>query len=459
MLGVGLIGLRIMHLGIRAIYFLGRKRWNPVFYTSFLQIIRTEKKQTFISIFLIFTIAMGIFNANIARTIKQSDEERTYYDLGTDIVFRESWQSNQAEANKFNTKLIYSEPDYNRYQELKTQVDSITRVMRQDNLKVYYNGVQINDKIELMGIHTKEFGETAWMKDELMNPHWYTYLNSLGKTQNGILISQNLADKYGLKTGDQLKYSRIDEKEKIYGTLTSTIVGIVPIWPGFQQYHEIIQENTGELVRGESYLIVGNMQQIINEMGIVPYEIWVKNFGDNSNSTIVEEFLEANHISIEKYNNAQQDIMIHNQQATVQVTYGLLTLSFIISLVLCTIGFLIYWIMSIKQRELLLGIYRAMGMSMKQIIGMLLNEHVFSSLFSILIGILVGNLSSYFYVPLITIAYAPEKHVLPYTMASDFTDKIRIAIAMLFMLITCLYAIGNVVSKMKIAQALKLGED
>ena len=114
---------------------------------------------------------------------------------------------------------------------------------------------------------------------------------------------------------------------------------------------------------------------------------------------------------------------------------------------------------SIKQRELLLGIYRAMGMSMKQIIGMLLNEHVFSSLFSILIGILVGNLSSYFYVPLITIAYAPEKHVLPYTMASDFTDKIRIAIAMLFMLITCLYAIGNVVSKMKIAQALKLGED
>ena len=65
MLGVGLIGLRIMHLGIRAIYFLGRKRWNPVFYTSFLHIILTEKKQTFISFFLIFTLAFVFFIANI----------------------------------------------------------------------------------------------------------------------------------------------------------------------------------------------------------------------------------------------------------------------------------------------------------------------------------------------------------------------------------------------------------
>ena len=53
---------------------------------------------------------------------------------------------------------------------------------------------------------------------------------------------------------------------------------------------------------------------------------------------------------------------------------GALTLGFIIIMVMCIIGFLIYWILSIKSRTLQFGILRAMGMKFREILMMIVYE-------------------------------------------------------------------------------------
>ena len=55
-------------------------------------------------------------------------------------------------------------------------------------------------------------------------------------------------------------------------------------------------------------------------------------------------------------------------------------------LLLCITGFLIYWILSIQSRTLQFGIFRAMGMSMGEILTMLVNEQLFITGVSIAAG-------------------------------------------------------------------------
>ena len=88
-----------------------------------------------------------------------------------------------------------------------------------------------------------------------------------------------------------------------------------------------------------------------------------------------------------------------------QGTNGILTMSFIVVLILCCVGFLIYWILSIRSRELLFGVFRAMGMKKREIIRMLINEQIFSSGISIVIGAVIGVIASKCFVPLVQIFY------------------------------------------------------
>jgi putative ABC transport system permease protein len=134
-------------------------------------------------------------------------------------------------------------------------------------------------------------------------------------------------------------------------------------------------------------------------------------------------------------------------------------MSFIVILILCGVGYLIYWILSIRSRELLFGIFRAMGMSRGEILRMLVNEQIFSSLLSIGCGAGIGILASRMFVPMIQIAYSAANQVLPLELITKSSDMVRLFGMIGVVLILCLVILARQVFRMKIAQALKLGED
>ena len=130
-----------------------------------------------------------------------------------------------------------------------------------------------------------------------------------------------------------------------------------------------------------------------------------------------------------------------------------------VALTLCAVGFLIYWILSIRSRTLLLGIFRAMGMTMKEIITMLINEQVFISLTSIALGVGAGILTSRLYIPLVQIAYASADTVIPLEIVAEGADMARLLIVVAVMVALCMAVLGVLISRIRISQALKLGED
>ena len=71
---------------------------------------------------------------------------------------------------------------------------------------------------------------------------------------------------------------------------------------------------------------------------------------------------------------------------------GALTMSFVIIMIMTIIGFLIYWILSIRSRQLQFGILRAMGVTFREIIGIIGYEQILVSGVSIAMAFIIGGL-------------------------------------------------------------------
>ena len=106
-IGTALVSLRILPLFTRVVYRLFRRWWSPSAYASFLQIIRTGSRQRFIMVFLMLTVALGIFNAATARTILSNAEKNLRYSIGADVVLQEKWNSNEASVSSADEEIVY----------------------------------------------------------------------------------------------------------------------------------------------------------------------------------------------------------------------------------------------------------------------------------------------------------------------------------------------------------------
>lgn len=450
--------LRVIPLLSYAIFRLGRKHWTPSAYASFLQITRDSRKQSFITVFLVLTIALGIFNANIARTVNENEEIRLRYDNGADVVLQEKWPSNESSYQLgYVDELIYQEPSFERYEKL--QEDNPDRLV--SLAKVLVDNVEVNigrgtfPNTMLMAIHTKDFGNTAWMPEGYTESHWFNDLNELAKRPDGAIISSNLAESTGLEIGSTFTIYRWDYQRQGNTNQRLTVVAIVDLWPGYEDKRETVNEDGGTTLE-ENFLVVTNMENLLRDFDLRPYEVWMH---VNGSTDFIYDWAEENSIKLQMLTDTSTDIQNMKNDPYFQVTNGMLTITFIVVILICAIGFLIYWLTSIRSRELIFGIYRAMGMSMRELIVMLINEHLFGSVLPILFGAGVGIVASKLFVPLIEIAYSPTVQTLEVRTFSSNTDMIRIGVVVCIMLLICITAISVLLSKIKINQALKLGED
>ena len=90
---------------------------------------------------------------------------------------------------------------------------------------------------------------------------------------------------------------------------------------------------------------------------------------------------------------------------------------------------------------------------------MLINEQIFITGVSLGAGILVGVITSRFFVPLIQIAYSSADQVIPIEIISESSDYVRLFAVIGFAILLCMAVLGALISRIKISQALKLGED
>ncbi len=447
--GMGLLFLRLQPLLIKLVYQLGKRFWKPASYASFMENLKNGRKQQFIMLFMILTISLGMFHATVARTILQNARENTEYLSGADFIVKEVWEDNSAFAAMDDTvEFQFFEPDYSKYAGAPG-VASYTRVIYDDKASLKNGGGQ---QITLMGIHTKEFGMNTKLPTDLMEKHYYTYLNELAVEAQGVLASRNFETQLGFKVGDSIDYTD--------GNGNSTrgkIVDFFDYWPGYVPVQTTLNTD-GTVNNTSNFVVVANYSTLKQKWGTVPYEVWIT-MKDGADTGEFKAWVQEEKLRLRKFSDKEAQLQAVSEDPLLQGTNGVLTMGFIVTIILCGVGYLIYWIMSIRSREMLFGVLRACGMHKGELFHMLINEQIFSGLLSILAGIGIGKVASDMFVPILQTAYAATNQILPMKLITNPVDLLRLYSVIGIVVVVCLVVLIALVFKLNVAKALKLGEE
>ena len=446
--GCGLFFLRIQPYIVKLIYLIVHKFCGPAGYISFMENIKNGRKMQLIMLFLIMTISLGMFHATVARTILENAVENTDYLDGADVIVKEIWPMMTDQEG--TPTGVYVEPDPSKYMKMDF-ADGYTKVFYDDKAYVKQGKTQ-RTSLTIMAIHTKEFGNMTHLESGLNSLSYHEFLNELARVENGVLLSRNFETVQGVKKGDTISYHTGEGK-----SMSGEVVDFIDYFPSYSPKVTVINAD-GNADTQENFLIVTHYSYLKKVLGSQPYEVWIS-LKDSADSSEVYDFIENNNMHVTKYVNKASDMEKTMTDPLLQGTNGVLTMGFVVTILLCAVGYLIYWIMSIKDRELIFGVLRACGFHKNEIVKMLIGEQIFSGVFSVLAGIGIGTLTSKMFVPMLQASYATSDQVLPMKLITRASDMYRLYGIVAAVMLLCIFVLIFLLFRMNVTKALKLGEE
>ncbi|WP_127580037.1 ABC transporter permease [Paenibacillus koleovorans] len=474
MLSMGLLLLRVYPFFLRLVYLIGRRWWPPYLYSALLQVGRSATQYQFIMVFLILTLATGLYSSSAARTMNQNIEDTLRYKNGADIALQTKWENDApptdmemggagAAISTTPKKIQYTEPPFLPYTQLPG-VEAAARVFSKKDAVLTVG--KETTAIQLMGIDTDDFGRTAWLRDQLLDHHFYEYLNLLGSDPKAVLISKSTADQYKVNVGDTIALSWSGIKQTSF-----QVYGIIDFWPSWNPNPpsnaalKTVTTGSGSSTANKAVpkvklpmLIVGHLSYIQNNLALEPYGVWIKMKPDGTSKELYAAMEEKMMPIVGLTDTRQQLIAARNDPFNLAIN-GVMTLGFLIGIGISFIGFLLYWVLSLYGRILQFGVFRAMGLSFRQIIGMLGAEQLLTSGAAVLIGAVTGTLTSSLFVPFFQLTFDPSTQVPPFRVTFHWLDRVNLYSIVGVMIVIGLFIIGFMLSRIKIHQAVKLGED
>ncbi|MGN0688415.1 MAG: ABC transporter permease [Oscillospiraceae bacterium] len=444
-MGGGMLFIRVYPHVLKLIYHIGNRFWSVSQYVAITTVARSQGgRERFLMLFLVITFGLGIFSANTARAINNSRSDRIYYSTGTDVILDAFWR-----LESVDDETSYAEPDFSLYENL-SGVESATKVLRTD-VSTALGNVKGSGESTLMCIEPGKFSRTAWFRNDLLPVHWWNYCSALAECKTGVLASRSWEEK-GVQPGDTItvKWGK-NESIKL------TVLAFVDYWPGINpEETTIINERTQETAVKD--FLVCNYNYIRKLTEFQPYQIWIK-LADDATSEQLYADIEAKNIKLQRIIDSSQLLIEEKTDPELQGMNGALTLGFVVIMLMTVIGFLIYWIISIRSRTLQFGVLRAMGVTFKEIIATLGYEQLLVSVASIAAGFVLGGVASDIFIPLFRTMYDANNQIPPFIVRGEGGDYIKMYILIAIMLLGGFAILGGIIRRININKALKLGED
>ena len=452
--GAILCFLRTYPFVVRLLSRLGTRFQSAGTYLALSRVSRNFRNYRYIMMFLSLTMAVGIFSASAARTLNDNETNRLAYSLGADVVLSVNWPRKGAQNAYVNyaaqaaqeTALPgtrrYQEPSFTPFRGL-TGVESAARVFEKSAVQVV--GVKSAGNVHLMAIDPADFGRTAWYRSDLWSTHFYAYLNALSMNERACLISSSLSKKLSAQMGDLITVNWEGSD-----TASFLVAGVVKYWPGWNPYPSVAGDT-------EPLLLVADLNAVQSLLAVEPYNVWLKLSPDADTQALYGDTNEKGIRPTSLRNFRQENITLTNGSSRIAVN-GVMSVGFISSCLICFLGFILYWQMYLRKNQLQFGLQRGMGFTVGQLMKMLLTEQLLTSLVALISGVTTGIAGSLMFVPLFekaqNISQAPPFHVM-----IKSSDRFVIYAIIGSMLIICWCYLIIKMKRMKVAQAIKLGED
>jgi putative ABC transport system permease protein len=400
---------------------------------------------------LTVTLSLSAFTASLAQTLDDHLYDQIYYKNGSDLSLFEFGQSNEISA--MFTGAAGGEDTQNSEEDagpawtffpvtehLKVRgVENAARV-GQYTAVINAGGTSMNGVY--MGIDRVDFpGATFWRRD-FARDNLGTLMNSLAIAPNAILAPRSFLAQYGLRVGDTLRvevkvYDRMVEMD----TKIANAIDLFPTW-----YPE------------SGPLIVGNLDYVFEQAGEkFPYGVWLRTDPNVQTETMLKGFEDLD-LDVVSWDDSRLQIAQEQIAPNRQGLFGMLTVGFAASAVITVLSFLLYALFSFRRRFIELGVLRAIGLSAGQMTTFLASELAFLILVGAGIGTLTGIWAGKLFIPYLQVGADSASLIPSFIVVVAWPVILRIYAMMGILFVVALSVLVAMLLRMKIFQAIKLGE-
>jgi putative ABC transport system permease protein len=205
-------------------------------------------------------------------------------------------------------------------------------------------------------------------------------------------------------------------------------------------------------------LLVGNLDYFFEQMGgEQPYDVWLRTNPNADYPKLIEGVREL-YLRLLNYDISPLELVQEQSRPERQGLFGLLSVGFMALALLTVLGFLLYALFSFRRRFIELGMLRAIGLSAGQMMVFLASELAFLLLIGIAAGTGLGVWVSNLFIPYLQVGTDVTSRIPPFLVQIDWLSIFRIYILFGLLFVIALGALAALLLRMKIFQAVKLGE-
>jgi putative ABC transport system permease protein len=405
-------------------------------------------------ILLLLTLSLSAFTASLARTLDLHLEKQMYYQVGAELSIEEQGTN----YNEGGSDAVYDFRPVDEHLGLQG-VETVTRVGRYSSTAALKTGA-----VEgyFVGIDRLTFPGTAYWQRDFASRPLVSLMNELGANFDGVLIPTNLMKSEGLKIGDTFM---LGVKNGLPGQsipLKLRVVGSYDLFP------------TWYPSRGPFF--VANLDYLYLSAGAeYPHDVWINTTPGTDPEDVVygvrgysimldlqadQSRLVKNGLNtfVKEWTSAEDLILVEQKRPERQGLFGLLSVGFIASALLTVLGFMLYALFSFRRRFIEMGMLRAIGLSVGQMVRLLAAELASLILLGIGAGTLLGILASQLFVPFLQIGADAAAQYPPFKITIAWDSILEIYGLFIVLFAAALVVLSTILVRMKIFQAVKLGE-
>lgn len=444
-LGVGLLVLRIFPWMIKLLDAL-TSGWSGVALNMTLkQLYRSPEQYNPLILLIILTLALGIYGSSTARTMDRNLTDKLCYQMGAEVVLNETWVEPSPPVAMVDGMIVEEapseppkvyEPPFYVHESLE-EVAAAARVMRTSANVTSSARLQ---SLAVMALNPHEFAAVAWYRDGLLDYHINNYLNLLVARPGGALIEAGAAERAQLRPGDTISL----QFRGVSDPIEFQVLAPVKYWPTLDP-------------TSTSFVIV-DIDHLRSVLPIEPYQVWLKMKPDSSLSSVVEKLKEEG-VWVAAVSDLRTKLIEGIRDPQRMGLNGMLSTGFLVAALMTIMGFLLYTFLSLRNRMLQFGVLRAIGLRVRQLMSMLVYEQILTVGLGVLVGTLLGEQVSSLFLPMLKLNVDAQKEVPPFIVVVEWADKLKIYAVLGAALFVGMVGLQIFISRLRIHQAVKLGED
>lgn len=454
---LSLLFLRVMPLLMSAITWVSSRTRSVGLMMAARHLARTPSTYTLPLVLLILTLSLSAFTATLAGTLDHHLHDQIFYQIGSDVNFMDlgdspsdtSSSASPAPAASDNGLLSQAQDGTTApgwfflpvtdYMQL-SGVEDVTRVGRYQATALLGSGSETGI---VLGVDRYNFPNISFWRPDFAKASLGELMNRLAATPDGLLVPEEFQAAHLLNPGDIVTLRIVN-----FQTSREVDFHFVGTFKLFPTYYP-----------GQEPLFVGNLDYIFMSMGgEYPYQVWMKSSGPMDKAQMSQDATLVIGARTISWKESASLITAEQSRPERQGLFGVLSVGFTAAALLTVLGFLLYALLSYQRRFVELGVLRAVGLSAGQMTIFLAAELAFLILMGGLIGTGLGVWISNLFIPYLQIGADAASQIPPYVVYIAWPAILRVYALFGLLFIVALTTLMLLLRRMRIFQAIKMGE-